>query len=294
MSTSKNDQPLTSNQPNRVRFETIEADIRDLRMEVTRLSTTVGLMLARLEIIHPARRVDPGVEEEIIQGDRRTHGEERRSEGSRHRGGLSEPVKREVIQEARQTHGISPPPVEPKYETDEKDEEQVTVPENKEIEVRPSETVNTQQAIAVTNVAAANVAFNAELQAKLMAGAVLIASRVSSMQGEFGKVCKRKRKHVLRDEWETKTKQIMVLQDEMLEVLFWKFMHEENNKLLGLYEKAKQEKDEATWEGHNGRAKRISDVALEGKGILEGRGNDENLTRTRRLERLRLREREVP
>ncbi|KAL5739961.1 hypothetical protein ACOSP7_028843 [Xanthoceras sorbifolium] len=109
-----------------------------------------------------------------------------------------------------------------------------------------------------------------------MSGAVLIASRVSSMQGEFGKVFKRKRKHVLRDEWETKSEQIMVLQDDMLEVLYWKFMHEENNKLLGLYEKAKQEKDEATWKGYNGRAKRISDVALEGKGILKGRGNDEN------------------
>ncbi|KAL5800931.1 hypothetical protein ACOSQ3_032563 [Xanthoceras sorbifolium] len=75
MSTSENDQPSTSNQPNRVRFETIEADIRDVRTEMTRLSTTVGHMLARLKILHPARGADLGVEEEVIQGDRRTHGE---------------------------------------------------------------------------------------------------------------------------------------------------------------------------------------------------------------------------
>ncbi|KAL5753194.1 hypothetical protein ACOSQ2_023701 [Xanthoceras sorbifolium] len=128
MSTSENDQPSTSNQSNKVRFETIEIDIRDLRTEVTRLSTTVGLMLAKLETIHPARRVDPGVGEEVIQGDKRTHGEEQRSKGSRHGAGLSEQVEREVIQETRQTHGISLPPAE----TDGKDKELVKVQENKD------------------------------------------------------------------------------------------------------------------------------------------------------------------
>ncbi|KAL5776283.1 hypothetical protein ACOSP7_009209 [Xanthoceras sorbifolium] len=181
-------------------------------------------------------------------------------------------VEDEVIQETGRTHGVRPPPVEPGYE----------------LEVA----VAIEVIVAVASIAVANVAApNAELQTKLMVGAVLISSRVSSVQGEFGKDFKRKRKHVFGDEWDLKAEQIMVLHDEMLEVLDWKFMHEENNKLLGLYEKPMQERDKATWEGYNGKAKRLSDIALEGKGILEGRENDENLTRTRRSERLRLRKR---
>ncbi|KAL5777032.1 hypothetical protein ACOSP7_009958 [Xanthoceras sorbifolium] len=102
-------------------------------------------------------------------------------------------------------------------------------------------------AAAVTRavVMAANVVSNAELQAKLMADEALNSSGISYMQGEFDKVCKRKRKLVLSDEWEMINEQIMVLQDKLLEALDWKFMHEENKILLGLYEKAMQERDEA-------------------------------------------------
>ncbi|KAL5775825.1 hypothetical protein ACOSP7_013382 [Xanthoceras sorbifolium] len=86
-------------------------------------------------------------------------------------------VEDEVIQETGRTHGVRPPPVEPGYE----------------LEV----VVAIEVTVAVANIAVANVAApNAELQAKLMVGAVLISSRVSSMQGEFGKTFKRKKKHM--------------------------------------------------------------------------------------------------
>ncbi|KAL5734153.1 hypothetical protein ACOSP7_032014 [Xanthoceras sorbifolium] len=100
---------------NKQRFETLEENQERLFKSLAELATS---------LTHMART-----------NQEQTHGEEQRSQGSRHGARLSEPVEREVVQETRRTHRIRLPPVKPKYEADEKDEELVKVQANKELTI---------------------------------------------------------------------------------------------------------------------------------------------------------------
>ncbi|KAL5804940.1 hypothetical protein ACOSQ3_031740 [Xanthoceras sorbifolium] len=104
---------------NKQRFETLEENQERLFKSLTELITSLAHIVKTNQKSYERfkQRMIEIKERESI--DRRTHGKE----------------QREVIQETRRTHKIRLPLVEPEYETDEKNKEQVTVQESKELTI---------------------------------------------------------------------------------------------------------------------------------------------------------------
>ncbi|KAL5812937.1 hypothetical protein ACOSQ3_027887 [Xanthoceras sorbifolium] len=99
------DESGSGSQPTNQWFDAMEEKQDRMLKSIAELTASVTHSLERIE----QRLVEINERE---PKDRRTHGEERRSQGSRHEAAPSESMEREVIQETRRTHEVSPSPVE--------------------------------------------------------------------------------------------------------------------------------------------------------------------------------------